>query len=267
MGVVPLFGLGTFRLVGKVAERSASEALSVGYRAIDTAQIYENEEAVGEAIAKSGVKRDEIFLTTKVWITNFSKERFIASIDESLRKLKTDYVDLTLIHWPSPEGIPLKVYLEELIKAKQKGLTKNIGVSNFPNALLREAIDIAGKNEIVCNQVELSPWFQNRKVSDFAAQNGVSIVSYMTLSYGKYLNDPVIAKIASSRGIDAAGVIIAWAIGKEIAVIPSSTNKKHLIANLEASKLRLSAEEIAAIDALDSGRRECDPKGLAPKWD
>ncbi|MDR0665046.1 MAG: 2,5-didehydrogluconate reductase DkgB [Helicobacteraceae bacterium] len=267
MSVVPLFGVGTFRLKGEIARQSVSDALSIGYRAVDTAQIYDNEAEVGEAIAQSGVKREEIFLTTKVWITNFSKERFIPSLEESLNKLRSDFVDLALIHWPSPSGVPLRVYIEELIKAKQKGLTRHIGVSNFPNALLKEAIEIAGKGEIACNQVELSPWFQNRAVRRFAIANDVEIVSYMTLSYGKYLNDPVISKIAAARGIDNAGAVIAWAISKAIAVIPSSTSRAHLLSNLKASELRLGAEEIGAIDALERGARECDPEGLAPEWD
>lgn len=149
---VPAFGLGTFRLKDDVVIASIKDALYLGYRAIDTAQIYDNEAAVGQAIKESGVARDELYITTKIWTENLSKDRLIVSLKESLQKLRTDYVDLTLIHWPSPGGaVSVKESLEALLEAKAQGLTREIGISNFTIALMQQAIDAVGINNIATN--------------------------------------------------------------------------------------------------------------------
>ncbi|GHV06112.1 2,5-diketo-D-gluconate reductase B [Campylobacterota bacterium] len=268
MRIVPLFGLGTFRLKGMVVQESVRNALELGYSAIDTAQIYENEADVGKAIQESGVSRDDIFLTTKIWVSNFASGRLIASLDESLKKLRTDRVDLTLIHWHSPNNeIAVEAYLPQLIEAQKKGLTRFIGVSNFTNDLLNKAIKIAGVGAIVTNQVELSPWFQNRSVAEHAAKNGVEITSYMTLSYGKFLDDPIITQIAAAHEKEPAQVVLAWAMQMGYSVIPSSTKREHLARNMESQHLKLSPQELEQIAALDRAARLNDPEGLAPKWD
>ncbi|WP_044643933.1 2,5-didehydrogluconate reductase DkgB, partial [Klebsiella variicola] len=198
---IPAFGLGTFRLKDDVVIASVKTALELGYRAIDTAQIYDNEAAVGQAIAESGVPRDELFITTKIWIENLSKDKLIASLKESLQKLRTDYVDLTLIHWPSPnDAVPVEEFMAALMEAKKLGLTRQIGISNFTIPLMERAIAAVGAENIATNQIELSPYLQNRKVVDWAREHGIHITSYMTLAYGKALKDEVIARIAAKHG-------------------------------------------------------------------
>ncbi|CQJ14997.1 2%2C5-diketo-D-gluconate reductase B [Yersinia mollaretii] len=150
---VPAFGLGTFRLQDQVVVDSVSQALKLGYRTIDTAQIYENEAAVGQAIVQSGIRRDELFITTKIWITNLAQGKLIPSLRESLQKLKTDYVDLTLIHWPSPnDEVSVAEFMAELMEAKELGLTRQIGISNFTIDLMKQAIAAVGAESITTNQ-------------------------------------------------------------------------------------------------------------------
>ncbi|AIN18883.1 aldo/keto reductase family protein [Yersinia rochesterensis] len=265
---IPVFGLGTFRLQDQVVIDSVNQALKLGYRAIDTAQIYENEAAVGQAIAESGVKRDELFITTKIWVANLAQGKLIPSLQESLQKLKTDYVDLTLIHWPSPnDEVSVAESMAELMKAKELGLTRQIGISNFTIDLMRQAIAAVGAEEIATNQIELSPLLQNRKVVEFAQINGIAITSYMTLAYGKALEEPIIKTIAEQCGATPAQVILSWAMQLGYSVIPSSTKVANLASNLLARDLHLSAEDMALIATLDREERLVSPDGLAPKWD
>ncbi|MEX9254663.1 2,5-didehydrogluconate reductase DkgB [Pseudenterobacter timonensis] len=265
---IPAFGLGTFRLKGDVVIASVKTALELGYRAIDTAQIYDNEAEIGQAIAESGVPRSELFITTKIWTENLSKEKLIQSLKASLEKLRTDYVDLTLIHWPSPnDDVPVEEYLHALLEAKKEGLTRQIGISNFTIPLMEKAIAAVGAENIATNQIELSPYLQNRKVVDWAKQHGISVTSYMTLAYGKALKDEVIARIAAKHKATEAQVILAWAMGEGYAVIPSSTKRENLASNQQAQALRLDDEDKKAIAALDCNDRLVSPEGLAPQWD
>ena len=157
MSKIPAFGLGTFRLQGQTVIDSVRNGLEVGYRAIDTAQIYGNEAEVGEAIAASGVRRDDLFLTTKIWVDNYAPDKLVPSLEDSLRKLRTDHVDLTLIHWPAPDnGVALDTFMTALADAKAQGLTRRIGISNFNIALTKEAIAAVGKDAIATNQIELA---------------------------------------------------------------------------------------------------------------
>lgn len=265
---IPAFGLGTFRLKGQVVIDSVRNALDVGYRAIDTAQIYGNEAEVGQAIAESGVPRRELFVTTKVWTDHLAGDKLVPSLKESLRKLRTEQVDLTLIHWPSPgNAVPMAEYLGALAHAQDQGLTRGIGVSNFTVALLREATGILGAGRIATNQVELSPYLQNRSLAAFMREQGMHLTSYMTLAYGKVLGDPVLQAIAQAHGASTAQVALAWALQQGYAVIPSSTRRENLAANLKAQQLRLSEDDLARIATLDRGERQADPAGLAPAWD
>jgi 2,5-diketo-D-gluconate reductase B len=265
---IPAFGLGTFRLQDQVVIDSVSTALELGYRVIDTAQIYENEAAVGQAIAASGVPRDELFITTKIWIANLAKGKLIPSLRESLSKLQTSYVDLTLIHWPSPnDEVSVAEFMSELVEAKKLGLTRQIGVSNFTLDLMQQAIDAVGSDQIATNQIELSPYLQNRKVVAFAQQHGIAITSYMTLAYGKALQDETIKAIAERRHATPAQVILAWALQLGYAVIPSSTKRENLASNLLAQQLTLTADEMAEIARLENNGRLVSPEGLAPNWD
>lgn len=265
---IPAFGLGTFRLQGRTVIDSVRDALDVGYRAIDTAQIYANEADIGLAIATSGVPRSELFLTTKIWIDELSRDRLIPSLEASLDRLRTGYVDLTLIHWPSPnDEVPLAETLEALATARQRGLTRQIGVSNFTTGLLAQAIDRIGRGAIATNQVELSPYLQNRTLADYARAQGIHITSYMTLAYGKVLQDPLLQAIAARHDATPAQVALAWALRQGYSVIPSSTCRANLAGNLKALELVLDDADMAAIAALDRNERLADPAGIAPRWD
>jgi 2,5-diketo-D-gluconate reductase B len=265
---IPSFGVGTFRLQGQVVIDSVRNALEVGYRAIDTAQIYGNEAEVGEAIAESGVARDQLFITTKIWTANYAADKLIPSLKDSLAKLRTDHVDLTLIHWPAPgNGVPLTEYMQALAEAKANGLTGRIGISNFNIALTREAISAVGKEAIATNQIELSPYLQSRQLTAFLKEQGIHVTSYMTLAYGKVLKDPVINDIALRHGATPAQVALAWALGQGYSVIPSSTKRVNLASNLLARDLRLTDEDMARIAELERNGREVSPDGLAPAWD
>ncbi len=265
---IPAFGLGTFRLKGQTVIDSVRNALEVGYRAIDTAQIYENEGEVGQAIAESGVARDDLFLTTKIWIANFHHDALLESLRESLRKLRTDHVELTLIHWPSPkDAVPMAEYLGALAEAKSQGLTRQIGISNFTIAQTRQAIEILGADAIATNQIEVHPYLQNRALIAFLKDQGIHVTAYMSLAYGEVLKDPVIQAIAERHQGTPAQVALAWALQQGFAVIPSSTKRENLAGNLLAAELRLSDEDMAQIATLDRGHRLANPEGIAPAWD
>lgn len=267
MKFIPLFGLGTFRLKDQVAIDSVRTGLELGYRHVDTAQIYGNEAAVGQALADSGVAHDELFVTTKVWTENLGSGQVIPSLRESLQRLGLERIDLTLIHWPSPnDEIPVAQYLGELLEAKRQGLTVAIGVSNFTIAHLRQAIEAVGVDEIATNQVEIHPLLQNRKLVAFARQQDIHLTAYMPLAYGKVLAEPEIQRIAAAHGASPAQVALAWSLQQGYTVIPSSTKRENLAANLAAAELRLSTEDMTAIEALDRGERVANP-GFAPRWD
>ena len=266
--IVPKFGLGTFRLSGQTVIDSVKSALEVGYRAVDTAQIYANETEVGQAIAESQVNRDQLFITTKIWTENYAPEKLIPSLKDSLRKLRTDAVNLTLIHWPAPKlWVSIPELMQTLLEAKQQGLTEHIGISNFNIELTQQAIDSIGLEHIATNQIELSPYLQNHRLVDFLQAQNIDVASYMTLAYGKVLNDPLLQDIAAQHQASSAQIALAWALQKGFAVIPSSTNREHLIANLRAQKIQLTADEMAAIAKLDRNAREVNPEQLAPLWD
>ncbi|MGJ7484624.1 2,5-didehydrogluconate reductase DkgB [Variovorax sp. LT2P21] len=265
---IPAFGLGTFRLKDQVVIDSVRTGLELGYRLVDTAQIYGNEAEVGQAVAESGVPRDELFITTKIWTANYAKDKLVPSLKDSLQKLRTTQVDLTLIHWPSPKNeVPVAEFMGAMMDAKAQGLTKRIGISNFNIALMKEAIAAVGAENIATNQIELSPFLQNGKVVDFAKSQGIHITSYMTLAYGKALKDPVIDAIAKAHNATPAQVVLAWAMQLGYAVIPSSTKRENLASNLLAQQLKLGDADMARIAALDRNERLTSPEGLAPAWD
>lgn len=208
---MPKLGVGTFRLKDQQAEESVAMGLELGYRHIDTAQIYRNEADVGRAIAKGGVPRGELYVTTKIWTDKFGPGLLIPSLRESLDKLGLDNVDMTLIHWPSPKDeVPVAVYMEQLAEAKQLGLTRDIGVSNFTIAHLKQAMDAVGADAIGTHQLEVHPYLQNLKVRDFCREHGIALTGYMPLAYGRVVSDPVLQTIGQKHGATAAQVALAW---------------------------------------------------------
>lgn len=264
---LPKIGMGTFRLKGNDARDAVKSALSLGYRHIDTAQAYENEAEVGDGIVSSGIPRREIFLTTKVWHDKLRASDLINSLHDSLTRLKTDHVDLALIHWPSPnDEVPMSEYLGALRDAQREGLATHIGISNFTCSQMDQAKDILGDTPIFTNQVEVHPFLNNRKVIEHARQLGIPVTGYMPLAVGKVMEDDTLIRIGAEHNASAAQIALAWVISKGVTPIPSSTRPKHQKDNLDALKIRLSKEEIAAIDQLDRNERIANPE-FAPKWD
>jgi 2,5-diketo-D-gluconate reductase B len=264
---LPKIGMGTFRLKGNDARDAVKSALSLGYRHIDTAQMYDNEAAVGDGITSSGIPRREIFLTTKIWHDKLHASDLINSLQGSLDRLKTDHVDLALIHWPSPgDEVPMEEYLGALKDAQREGLAEHIGISNFTCAQMDEAKRILGDASIFTNQVEVHPFLANRKVVDHARKLGITVTGYMPLAVGKVMEDETLQRIAENHNATPAQIAIAWVASRGIVPIPSSTRPAHQKANLDALEIELSGEDIKAIDALDRDERIADP-GFAPDWD
>lgn len=263
--VVPAIGLGTSGL-GDCGETVAT-ALALGYRHIDTAWKYGSERGVGEGIRASRVPRVEIFLTTKVSHEYLRADDFARSVDESLKALRVDFVDLLLVHWPNPE-IPLSETIPALAKAKRQGLARHIGVANFNIALLDEAIRLSPE-PVVTLQAECHPYLDQRKLLEACGQRGLLFTAYCPLGRGKLLHDPVLAEIAARRGKSVAQVALRWLVQQgNIIPIPRSSNPKRLAENLDVFDFALTADEMRRIDALKrAGGRIANPAGRAPVWD
>lgn len=265
--IIPPIGFGTFRLKGQQVFDAVTSALALGYRHIDTAVLYDNEVEVGRAIARSGVPREEIFLTTKIWFDRLKGDGPIESLRESLQRLAVEQVDLALIHWPSPKDeVPMEEYIASLNRARELGLTRHIGVSNFTKAHTDRAMACPGGEHLITNQIEVHPYLANRKLVEHCQQRGLQVTGYMSLAVGKVNDDPVLQEIAAQHNATAAQVALAWVASRDIVVIPSSTKPEHQKSNLAAMDLKLSAEEIARINRLDCNQRIANPE-FAPEWD
>ncbi|WP_414830423.1 2,5-didehydrogluconate reductase DkgB [Alteromonas sp. H39] len=264
---MPQLGMGTFRLEDDVARQSVVDALDIGFKHIDTAQFYGNEEQVGDALQTAGVERSDVFVTTKVWWESLGEDHFIPSVHESLSKLKLEHLDLLLIHWPYPgDDIPMESYLKSLKQAKDEGLTRHIGVSNFTIAQMRKAVEILGEGEILTNQIELHPFMQNRQVVQECRDLGIGVTAYMPFAVGKVMDNDVLKSIATEHNATPAQIVLAWMEKKNIQTIPSSTNKDHLKDNFDYTKVALTDDDVERIDNLDNGDRIVDPD-FAPQWD
>lgn len=264
---MPVLGFGTWQLTGQNCTQAVKDALDIGYRHIDTAQIYENEAEVGQGIKNSGTMRDKIFLTTKVWRSNFGdKKTAMKSIEESLKKLQTDYVDLLLVHWPFPD-YSIEQMLEPVIDAQEKGLTRLIGVSNFTVAQMDEAREIS-VGKVMVNQVEYHPNLNQKPVLDYIQKHDMCLTAYSPLGRAKNLEDKTIVEIAKAHNKSAAQVCLRWAIQQNrVAAIPKSGTKAHIQSNFDIFEFELSADEMKKISALaHDGGRLVDPD-FAPNWD
>jgi len=262
---MPALGLGTWALDGESCRASVRAALALGYRHIDTARLYGNEGAVGTGIRDAGVPRGEIFLTTKIPMGELREAQVRRNVEESLRLLGTDYVDLLLIHWPSARE-PLAETLAAFAAARAKGQTRFIGVSNFTAALLQEAVEIH-RAPIVCNQVEYHPYLSQRPVLAAAKKFGLALTAYSPLARGRVANDRDLARIGEKYGKSAGQVALRWLLDQKIAAIPKSSRREHLAANLAVFDFQLSAADRAAIDAKRGTTRLVDPSDWAPAWD
>lgn len=261
---VPALGLGTFRLEGADAQRAVEHALAIGYRHVDTAQIYGNEAEVGAGLAASAVPREDVFLTTKVWRDRVAPSRLAASVDESLRKLGTDYVDLLLLHWPVWE-VELEAQLDALAAVREAGKARLIGVSNYPAGMLQDALELVP--DLACDQVEHHALLGQDAVLDVVRGQGMVLTAYSPLAQGELLSDETVRAVAEAHGVGPAQVALAWLLGRDrVAAIPKASSDAHRQSNLDAADLRLTGDERARLDALPKDRRTVDP-GFAPDWD
>lgn len=248
--VMPQLGFGVFQVTDQSqAEQAVSDALQVGYRLIDTAAAYGNEQAVGKAIRESGVKREDIFLTSKLWVSDFTYERAKAGIDRSLSNLGLDYMDLYLLHQPYGDVAGAWRALEEAQKA---GKIRSIGVSNFSPAQMENLLLMA-KVKPAVNQIEISPWFQEKESVDYLKSRGVVPEAWAPFAEGKHgiFTDPTIAKIAQAHGKANGQVILRWLLQRGIVVIPKSVHRNRMEENFDVFDFELTDDEMETMNSLD----------------
>jgi diketogulonate reductase-like aldo/keto reductase len=262
---VPAIGLGTMTLKDAVCVEIVSEALKVGYRHLDTAERYGNEAEVGEGLRHSGIKREDVFVTTKVYWDRSGPGEFERSVDDSLKKLKLSSVDLLLIHWPSPK-VALKDSIGSLCKAKRAGLTKHIGVANFTIPMIEEAVKLASE-PLVTNQIEVHPYLDQSKVIATCKRHGLSVTAYCPLARGKAPGDEVLIRIGQAHRKSAGQVVLRYLVQQGLIVIPRTSNRARLKENLEVFDFQLSPAEIAEIERLRRPDGRVVNPAHAPKWD
>ena len=250
--MIPQLGYGVFKVDPNTTERRVSEALEAGYRHIDTAAIYGNEEGVGAAIAASGLKRQDLWVTTKLWNDRRGADQTRRAIEESLGKLGLDYVDLYLIHWPTPKAGPIEETWETFAELRSEGLTTSIGVSNFDHRYLPAILD----TQIVpaVNQIELHPQFQQHPTVRMSAEHDIRIEAWGPLGQGNVdYSSGVIGQIAAEHGVTWAQVVLAWHLAKGHIVFPKSSSPERMVENLAATEVQLTAAAISRIDDSDLG--------------
>lgn len=263
---VPALGFGTWALSGDAAYQATRMALDLGYRHIDTAQIYGNEAEIGRAIRDSGVARGDIFLTTKIAPSNLRAGDVRRSHDESLRRLGLDQVDLLLIHWPNAQT-PLGETLDALAALRAAGKTRTIGVSNFTVALLDEAIERHGA-DLLCNQVEYHPFLAQRPLRAAMRRHGLMLTAYAPVARGRVFRDKTLAAIGRKYGKSAGQVALRWLLDQDkVAAIPKAGRREHAAANIDIFDFTLTPEDRAAIDRLAEGERLVEWGGYTPDWD
>lgn len=245
---IPAIGLGTWELRGRTCARIVEQALRLGYRHIDTAQIYDNEREVGEGLRASSIKRDDVFLTTKVWTTHFKPKDLERSAKESLARLRMTEVDLLLLHWPNPQ-VPLSDTLGALARVRQAGLARHIGVSNFNAALLAEAV-AACPEPLACDQVEYHPYLDQAGVMEACAGHGMAFVAYSPIAKGRIKNDRALARIGDRYRKTAAQVCLRWLVQQNVSAIPRTSKLERLQENLDVFGFELSDEDMHEISAM-----------------
>jgi 2,5-diketo-D-gluconate reductase B len=262
---IPSIGLGTWELRGRTCARVVEQALRLGYRHIDTAQAYENEREVGDGLRASGVRRGDVFVTTKVWTTHFAPHDLERSTKESLVKLRMPEVDLLLLHWPNPH-VPLAETLGALAHARKIGLTRHIGVSNFTVALIEEAVK-ACPEPLVCDQVEYHPYLDQSRVRAACAQAGLAVVAYSPVAKGRIKTDETLVRIGRRHRKTPAQVCLRWLVQQNVAAIPRTSRLERLSENIDIFDFALTDEEMTQIFALHSPKGRLTDFGFAPKWD
>jgi 2,5-diketo-D-gluconate reductase B len=262
---IPAIGLGTWELRGRTCARLVEQALKLGYRHIDTAQVYENERDVGEGLRASGVRRDDVFVTTKIWTTHFAPNDLERSTKDSLAKLRLSEVDLLLLHWPNPQ-VPLTETLGALAHVKKLGMSRHIGVSNFTVALIEQATAVCPE-PLVCDQVEYHPYLDQTKVRDACARHGMAVVAYSPVAKGRIKNDERLARIGQAHGKTAAQVCLRWLVQQNVSAIPRTSKIERLSENIDIFDFELSDEEMNQIYPMGSAKSRLTDFGFAPKWD
>ncbi|MDX1531056.1 MAG: aldo/keto reductase [Rhodothermales bacterium] len=262
---VPALGFGTWRLDGAACRRAVRHALDLGYRHIDTAQAYENEADVGAALHASGIDRERLWLTTKVWYDNLRADAVRRTTDASLRRLRTDYVDLLLVHWPN-DDVPLAETLGAFQEVREAGKARHIGVSNFPAGLLREALEIAPG--LVNDQVEYHPYLSQERLLGVVRERGLFLTAYSPIARGEVTDDAILREIAEAHGKSPIQVTIRWHLQQDrVACIPKSGTPEHIAANVDVFDFELSEAEMARIHGLARpDGRMIDPD-FAPDWE
>lgn len=265
---MPALGIGTFELDEPTVEEILPHALELGYRHIDTAQIYRNEAAVGRAIERSGIAREDLFITTKVWVDQYEPSALIQSVQGSLERLRTDYVDLLLLHWPVFGGHGMNPTLDALMRARRDGLTRHIGISNFTIDQTEQAVAFCGEGQLATNQVEYHVYLGQERLRRVLARHNLILTAYMPLAKARTINDPVLWEIGEPYGKTSAQVALRWLVEQDrVAAIPATSNPHHAAANLDIFDFSLSEDDQKRIAALDKKRRICKPGKLSPEWD
>jgi len=246
---IPILGLGVFQSEkGRDAENAVLWALEAGYRHIDTASIYRNEESVGDALKSSGIPRDEIFVTTKVWNDDQGYESTRAACRESLKRLQLDYVDLYLIHWPN-DDLTEETW-KAMIELRQEGLCRSVGVSNFGGKRLDRLISCSDVVPVI-DQIEMSPFLSQRQVRRFCADHDIAVEGYSPLTRGQRLNHPVLAEIGKHHGKTSAQVMIRWGLQKGAILFPKSIHRERILENRDVFDFEISEEEMELLDKLN----------------
>ena len=264
---IPLLGLGTWDVRGRTCARIVEQAIRLGYRHIDTAQMYDNEAEVGDGVRASGIKRDEVFVTTKIWPTHFSPPELLRTAKECLVRLRMSEVDLLLLHWPNP-NVPLSETIGALCKIKRDGLARHIGISNFTVALVEEAVGLATE-PLACNQIEVHPFLDQTKVISACRKHGLAVVAYTPLARGRAMRDPVLTEIGKAHGKSAVQVCLRWLVQQDIVVIPRTQKVERLSSNAALFDFTLSDAEMTLIGGLahPGGRVVNYSFSGAPQWD
>lgn len=259
---IPALGFGTWQLTGRGCREAVSRALDIGYRHFDTAQGYENEIDIGRAVAASGIDRGELWLTTKIGRDELDRESIIAASERSRERLRTEYLDLLLVHWPS-DVTPLAETICALGEVRDSGVTRHIGVSNFPPGMMTRALDF---ESIVCNQVEFHPFLDQDELLSVAQTYAVAIVAYCPLAHGRVMADATLQRIGARHGKSPAQVALRWLLDHSgVAAIPKAARAEHAAANFDIFDFELSPQEQAEIYKLGRGERLLDP-AWAPDW-
>lgn len=263
---IPALGFGLFRVADEEVERVVPAALEAGFRHFDTAQIYKNEATLGRALQAAGARRDELFLTTKVWVSKYSPEKFAASVDESLDKLQVHQVDLLLLHWPS-DRVPIAEQIAMLNEVHEAGKTKFVGVSNQTIAQLRQSVELSAA-PIVTNQVELHPYLPQHRLAKAAAGHGVALTAYYAMADGAVPQDETLQRIGAKYGKSAAQICLRWLVQQGHVVLSKTARPERVKENIAIFDFTLDQADMAEIAGLArQDGRIVNPEGLAPEWD